>query len=88
MGFYYVYVLKSLKDNKMYIGSTTDLNRRLKEHNYGKNKSTRNRRPLQLIFFEGFLDKGSALRRESYFKTNKGKPTLKIMLKNIEDNQS
>jgi putative endonuclease len=44
---YYVYVLLSLKDNKFYIGYTNGLKRRLKEHNQGKNVSTKLRRPLK-----------------------------------------
>jgi putative endonuclease len=47
----------------------------------GKNVSTKNRRPLELIFYEAFPNKFDALRRESYFKTSKGKATLKQMLK-------
>ena len=81
MGFYYVYILRRKKDKKFYIGHTTDLIRRLKDHNQGKNKSTRHRRPLQLIFFEAYISKQDALRREKYFKTTKGKVVLRQMLK-------
>ncbi len=81
MGFYYVYALRSLKDYKFYLGFTSDLKRRLQEHNRGKNVSTAQRLPLELIFYEAFLNKKDALRREEYFKTTKGKTTLKQMLK-------
>lgn len=64
-----------------YIGSTNDLRRRLSEHQQGKNTSTAKRLPLELIYFEGHLSKGDALRREAYFKTTKGKTTLKQMLR-------
>ena len=83
MQFYYTYVLYSLKDSKFYIGFTTDVLRRLDEHNAGKNVSTKTRRPLKLIYYEAHLSKEDALRRESYFKTTKGKVTLRQMIKNI-----
>ena len=76
----YTYVLRSEKDNKLYIGMTSDLKRRFTEHKTGKVKSTKNRRPLKLIFYEAFLNKKCAEKRERYFKTSKGKTTLKIML--------
>ena len=79
--FYYAYILRSLKDGLFYIGFTEDLKQRVYDHNMGKNLSTKNRRPLELIFYEAFPNKADALRRESYFKTTKGKTTLKQMLK-------
>lgn len=79
--FYYVYVLRSLKDGLFYIGYTEDLKQRVYDHNMGKNTSTKNRRPLELIFYEAFLNKFDVLKRERYFKTSKGKTTLKQMLK-------
>ena len=81
MHFYYTYVLLSLKDQKFYIGFSTDLVGRVKDHQRGHNTSTAERLPLVLIFYEAFLSKHDALRREQYFKTNKGKTTLKQMLR-------
>ncbi|MFC1604695.1 GIY-YIG nuclease family protein [Planctomycetota bacterium] len=78
---FYVYVLISLKDGKFYIGFTNDLKRRLKEHNSGKNISTKSRLPLKLIYYESHLSKTDAVRREKYFKTTKGKSTLRQMLR-------
>ena len=78
---YYVYALLSLKDTKFYIGFTNDLERRLKEHNSGKNVSTKSRLPLKLLYYEAHLSKADAMRRERYFKTTKGKSTLKQMLR-------
>lgn len=83
--FYYVYVLQSLKDHKLYIGYTNDLDERVKAHNAGQNISTANRRPLKLIFFEGFLTADEARRREAYFKTTKGKVALRAILKETLD---
>jgi len=79
---FYVYVLLSLKDKKFYIGYTGDLKRRLKEHNSGKNISTKPRLPLKMIYYESHLSKVDAERREQYFKTTKGKATLRQMLRN------
>jgi putative endonuclease len=77
--FFYVYVLLC-RDGDFYVGFTSDIQRRLLEHNQGKNISTRNRRPVELVYFEGHRSKIDALRRESYFKTTKGKTTLKPVL--------
>jgi putative endonuclease len=79
--FYFTYVLLSLKDKNFYSGFTTDLDQRLIKHNKGDNPSTKYRRPLVLIFYEAYLNKSDALRREKYFKTTKGKTTLRTMLK-------
>ncbi|MCX5713223.1 MAG: GIY-YIG nuclease family protein [Candidatus Omnitrophica bacterium] len=78
---YYVYILLSQKDENFYIGFTENIKQRLDEHNAGKNVSTKLRRPLSLIYFEWHTSKFDALRRERYFKTTKGKATLKQILK-------
>jgi len=80
---HYVYVLQSLKDKKLYIGFSTDLKKRLKDHNSGGTKSTKSRRPFNLIFYEAFISEKDARRREKYFKTTKGKKTLKLMLREV-----
>lgn len=79
--FYYTYVLLSSKDNKFYIGFTNNLERRISEHKSGKNISTAKRLPVELIYFEGHKSKADAERRERYFKTTKGKVTLRQVLK-------
>ena len=84
---YYVYVLLSLKDYKFYIGFTEDIKKRLADHNAGRNTSTKSRRPFELIYYEAHLSKEDALRREAYFKTTKGKSTLKQMLRAALDNK-
>lgn len=62
------YVLKSQKDGKLYIGSTGNFSLRLKQHNAGLVKSTKNRRPLDLVYREEFGTKKEAQAREKYFK--------------------
>ena len=74
---YYVYILKSRLDNRLYTGYTSDLKNRLKEHNSGNVQSTKNRRPLELFYYEAYCNKQYALRREKYLKTSKGKNQLK-----------
>lgn len=80
--FVYVYVLHSEKDGKLYTGYSTDLKRRLKEHAEGKVTSTKHRRPLRLIYFEGCRNQYDAIHRETYLKTTYGKRYLKNRLKN------
>ena len=74
---YYTYVLKSNKDNKLYIGYTENLKKRFEEHGVGKVDATRNRRPLILVYYEACLSKKNALKREKYFKTGFGRKFLK-----------
>lgn len=78
---FYTYVLFSEKDRKQYIGYTSNLRKRIKEHFSGASFATKSRLPLKLIFYEAFLDQKDALRREKYFKTNPGKRSLKLMLR-------
>jgi predicted GIY-YIG superfamily endonuclease len=54
---YYVYLLKSKKDSGFYIGYSSDLRRRFTEHTEGRVESTKNRRPLELIYYESYNTK-------------------------------
>jgi putative endonuclease len=63
------------------VGYTTELRKRLKEHNQGLNRSTKTFRPWRLIYCEACLDKEDAKRRERYFKTTQGQRLLKRRLK-------
>lgn len=79
---YFVYVLFSHKDNKLYTGYTPDDPfRRLNKHNEGLVLSTKPRRPLDLIFFEAYINKNDALRREKYLKTTDDKRGIKHILR-------
>jgi putative endonuclease len=73
---YTVYIIKSSKDKKRYIGCTKNIVRRLDEHNKGLVKSTKNRRPLELIYNEEFENKSDAFARERFFKSGKGREYL------------
>jgi len=80
---FYVYVLKSKKDLNLYIGYTSDLRKRLKEHNEGKNLSTRNRFPFRLVYYEAYESKKDAMVRELKLKKFKNSYTeLKKRLPN------
>ena len=80
--FYYIYILYSLLDHKFYIGFTSNLKQRFTEHQNGEVFATKGRRPFKLIYYEAYLNKLDALKREKYFKTDKGKRSLRLMLKN------
>lgn len=61
---FYVYILKSSKDDNLYFGSTNDLRRRLNEHNTGKSFATKGRRPLELRYYEAYFNEKDAKHRE------------------------
>jgi putative endonuclease len=88
MPLFHVYILFSLRDRGFYIGFTTNIEQRMYRHNIGHTPSTTWRRPLRLVFYESFLNKYDALRRERYFKTTKGKTTLRQMLRRTLENFS
>ena len=78
---YYVYVLQSKKDGNLYVGYTADLLKRIGHHNKGTVESTKNRRPLELIYYEACIKLRDALHREKYLKTAYGKRYIKNRLK-------
>lgn len=65
---FYVYALISLEDRNLYIGLTPDLKARVKEHNSGKVLSTKNRKPLELIYYEAYKSEKDARKREIQLK--------------------
>jgi putative endonuclease len=67
-----VYVLKSLLNNRHYIGCSSDLQRRISEHNDGKVKSTKAYKPWKIIYYEAFDSKEEAFYREREIKSFKG----------------
>ncbi|MBI4097297.1 MAG: GIY-YIG nuclease family protein [Candidatus Levybacteria bacterium] len=78
---YYIYVLLSLKDRKLYIGFTTDLKKRLVERAKGLSTATHARRPLKLIHYEYFINVEDAKARERFLKSGFGRNQLKLALK-------
>ncbi|NTV41542.1 MAG: GIY-YIG nuclease family protein [Candidatus Moranbacteria bacterium] len=78
---YYVYVLKSKKDGNNYTGYTKDLKLRFELNKKGKVTCTKDRRPLELVYYEACLNQQDATHREKYLKTYYGKMFLKKRLK-------
>ncbi len=79
---HYVYFLL-LSNKDIYKGSCTDLKIRLKQHQSGQVKSTKNYRPFKIIGYEAYLLKSDALRREKYLKTTEGNRLLRLQYKDI-----
>jgi len=78
---YYVYVLRSEKDGGFYVGYTADLQKRLELHDDGKVKSTKDRDPFRLVYYEACTNQRDALHREKYLKTAYGKRYIKSRLR-------
>ncbi len=79
---YYTYILQSKKDKQFYTGYTNDLRERLKLHNDGKVTSTKNRLPVEIVYYEACSNQQDATHREKYLKTAWGKRYIKSRLKN------
>ena len=87
---YYVYLLQSRKDGKLYTGYTDNLKRRLAEHSEGKNVSTRSRLPLDLIYYEAYVSQTDATARESRLKDSSGARTAlsRRLMKSLRQDRS
>jgi len=78
---HYLYILRSQKDHNLYIGTTDNLKRRLRQHNNGQSKSTKARIPFILIYKETYSSKIEALKREWYFKnTGEGNMLMRKLI--------
>ena len=80
---FFVYILKSLKDGDLYIGSTNDLRRRVEEHNSGKSLATKLRAPFKLIYYEAYTSENDARHREHNLKLRSR--ALAQLKKRLED---
>ena len=78
---HFVYVLYSLKDHRLYKGSSSNIQKRLLRHNSGGSKSTANRKPFVVVHIEQFENKSDALKRENFLKTVEGGSKLIKFLK-------
>jgi putative endonuclease len=74
---FYVYILQSIKDRNFYIGYSANLKERIKEHYSGSVTSTKNRRPMVLIYYEAYRAERDARIREIFLKTGKGREFIK-----------
>ncbi len=79
---YYVYLLKSQKDNKYYIDYTSDLKKRFNGHNSGSNKSTKHRKPFKLLYYEAYESKKLTMQRERRLKQFKN--AYKELIKRVD----
>jgi putative endonuclease len=80
---FFVYILQSKKDNQLYIGYTSDLRKRFKEHNLGLSKSTKSRVPFKLAYYEAYASRQDAMKRENNLKLRaKALVQLKGRIKN------
>jgi len=77
---FYVYVLQN-RNKRWYTGSTNDLRKRFNEHNANKNRSTKNKGPFKVIYYEACINEQDARSREIYLKSGMGKRYLKNRLK-------
>ena len=80
----HIYVLLSEKDRRSYVGSTINLERRVREHNSGKCRSTIHRMPLKLVYSEEFDTISGARQREMYLKTSAGRKELAQIFNKID----
>ena len=78
---YYVYILLSEKDKKLYIGYSSDLRKRIEKHLKGQVEITKNRLPLKLVYYEAFFDEKAAREQELFYKTGQGRRVLDKRLK-------
>jgi len=78
---FYTYVLKSVETGKLYVGKTANLRERLRSHFYHKVKTTKKWGKIRLVFYEAFLSEKDSVRREKYFKTSKGKASLRQIIR-------
>jgi len=76
---YYIYAIKSKEKNYIYVGLTNNPQRRIKEHNYKKEKTTLRYAPFKVIFIEKFRTRIEARKREKYLKSGVGKEYLRLL---------
>lgn len=77
---FYVYVIRSKINGSLYKGHCEDIKERLKPHNAGQTKSIKHNLPYEIAYFEIFLTREEAIKREKYFKTSAGRGFIKTML--------
>ena len=80
---HYVYIIQSLKDNRYYIGETSNADERLIFHNSGKQRSTKNRIPFRSILVEEYPNREEALKREKQIKSWKGDHAFQKLIKRM-----
>ena len=74
---YFVYFLQSLKNGDIYVGSTSNLKRRVATHNSGRVRSTKANKPWVLIEFMVYKSRAEAVKKELFYKTGQQKELLR-----------
>ncbi|MFH0887809.1 MAG: GIY-YIG nuclease family protein [Planctomycetota bacterium] len=82
---YYVYILKSLKDNSFYIGQTRNLEERLQRHNTGRSRFTRDKNPWIIVYSEKFPTQQEALKKETEIKNKKSRKYIEYLINKSPD---
>src|SRR3989338_1490130 len=77
---HYIYIIRSDKDGGYYTGLTSDLDRRVREHNKSDTKSTRSRKPWRIVYSEAYATLKEARAREKYLKSGVGRELRKKLL--------
>jgi len=80
---YFVYIIESSKNKRIYTGITSDLSKRLKEHNNGENISTKAYKPWNILYSEEYDSRTKAAKREKYLKSGKGREYIKKLLNRV-----
>ena len=78
---YFVYILKSIKEESYYVGSTQDLKSRLERHNQGRSKYTKAKRPWELVYWEKHQDRAGAMKLEREIKARKSKDYIESLIR-------
>jgi len=84
---YYVYILYSEKLDKLYIGRTEDLKRRIKDHNTGSSTFCKSGKPWKIVHYQAFVSKKDSIREESFLKTGKGRQRVNYLLESTLEEQ-
>jgi len=82
---YYIYILKSINSGKYYVGFTGNLEQRIRSHNLGLQRWTRNKGPWELVYAEEFPDKKSAIMREKALKRKKSRIAIENIINQKKD---
>ena len=81
---YNTYIIQSEKNNSYYVGQTDNLEKRLAEHNRGKNKYTKNKIPWRLVYKESFETRGEAMKRENEIKKKKSRSYIEWLINSVD----
>ena len=85
---YYVYILQSKKDKRLYIGFSTNLKERIENYHKGRVPITKHRLPIELVYYEAFKDEIAARHQEIFYKTGQGRRILNKRLAFLEKDKN